>query len=72
MKMRELGFSEEDLYELWLKCRENENVVTIMSDFMVCNKVEARKMINIFEMRYDCNILGSENRGKVDRIRKHI
>ena len=66
------GFSEDDLYSIWLNCRENENVVTIMSDFMVSTKAEAKKLINQFELRYECNILNDESRGKADRIRKHI
>ncbi len=72
MKRRNHGFSEEDLYSIWLNCRENENVVTIMSDFMVSTRAEARKLIDRFELRYECTLLNGESRGKADRIRKHI
>lgn len=68
MSKRVKGFSEEELYRLWLNCKDDENAVTIMSDFMVSTKAAAKELINQFELRYECNILDGENRGKVDRI----
>lgn len=65
-------FSEEELYQLWLNCKSDENVITIMSDFIVGTKAMAQELIDKFELKYECKTLDSKNRGKADRVRKHI
>lgn len=72
MSKDNIRFSEKELYQLWLNCKDNENAITIMSDFIVDTKAMAQKLIEKFELQYECNMLDSENRGITDRVRKHI
>lgn len=69
---RSVMFSNNDLYRLWLKFKDDENAITILSDFMVATKEEARILNEQFEIRYQSSVLDDSNRGKSDRIRKHI
>lgn len=65
-------FSNEDLYSLWLNFKDDDNAITILSDFMVATKKEAKALIEQFEIRFQASALNGNNRGKSDRIRKHI
>lgn len=65
-------FSKEELYKLWLNFKDNENAITILSDFMIATKEEAKILNNEFEIRYQSSILDGGNRGKDGRIRKNI
>jgi len=65
-------FSNDDLYKLWLNFKDDENAITILSDFMVATKEEAKILDEQFEIRYQSSVLDGSNRGKTDRIRKHI
>lgn len=65
-------FSNDDLYKLWLNFKDNENAITILSDFMIATKEEAKILNNEFEIRYQSSILDGGNRGKDGRIRKNI
>lgn len=65
-------FSKEELYKLWLNFKDNENAITILSDFMIATKKEAAALNDEFEIRYQSSILDGGNRGKDGRIRKNI
>lgn len=70
--MKQLAFTEQELYEMWKNFREDDNAIIILSDFMVSTKSEAAALINLFEIKYESEALNSGNRGKADRVRKHI
>ena len=67
-------YSEQELYELWFRFRDQENAVQMLSDFMGRgdNRQRAAELIQEFEIRAEVNSLNSSMRGKADRTRKHI
>lgn len=70
--MNKIGFTVEELYELWLNFKDNDDAATILSDFMTATKREAGILIDKFELRYESTLLDCNNRGKAERTRKHI
>ncbi|MGI6048940.1 MAG: hypothetical protein ACOYEG_13205 [Petrimonas sp.] len=61
------GFTQQELYDMWLNFRDSPNAVVILSDFMIAKKREAKKLIEHFEIRYQSQLLNSSNRGKENR-----
>ena len=61
------GFTQQELYDMWLNFRDSPNAVVILSDFMIAKKGEAKKLIEHFEIRYQSQLLNSSNRGKENR-----
>ncbi len=73
MNMRKCaGFTEQELYDMWIKFKDNEEAASILSDFMVSTIVIANALIENFEIRYATEALNYANRGKFERIKKHI
>ena len=67
-------YSEQELYELWFRFRDQENAVQMLSDFMGRgdNRRRAAELIQEFEIRAAASSLNAAMRGKADRTRKHI
>ena len=67
-------YSEQELYELWFRFRDQENAVQMLSDFMGRgdNRRRAAELIQEFEIRAEASSLNAAMRGKADRTRKHI
>ena len=67
-------YSEQELYELWFRFRDQENAVQMLSDFMGRgdNRCRAAELIQEFEIRAEASSLNAAMRGKADRTRKHI
>ena len=67
-------YSEQELYELWFRFRDQENAVQMLSDFMGRgdNRQRAAELIQEFEIRAEASSLNAAMRGKADRTRKHI
>lgn len=63
-----VGYTRLELYEMWLGFRENEHADKILSDFAVCSRREAQEMIDGFELSLEAQMLGTENRGKKERV----
>jgi len=58
------GYSEEELYELWLRFKGNDDSLSLLADFMSSDKATAKAVLNKFEVRYSSHLLDSVNRGK--------
>lgn len=60
-------YTKQELYEMWVKFRDDPNAVIILSDFMQSDKVSAARLIDEFESRfqhdhrYDRNGNGGKN-----------
>ena len=67
-------YTRQELYELWLKFRDNSDAVQILSDFIGRgdNRKLATELIRDFEIKAEASNLNSAMRGKADRARKHI
>ena len=67
-------YSEQELYELWFRFRDQENAAQMLSDFMGRgdNRRRAAELIQEFEIRAEASSLNAAMRGKADRTRKHI
>ena len=67
-------YSEQELYELWFRFRDQENAVQMLSDFMGRgdNRQRAAELIQEFEVTAEVNSLNAAMRGKADRTRRHI
>ena len=67
-------YSEQELYELWFRFRDQENAVQMLSDFMGRgdNRQRAAELIQEFEIRAEASSLNAAMRGKADRTRRHI
>lgn len=37
------GFTEDELYELWLRFKDNDDSLRILADFMMSDKTAAKK-----------------------------
>ena len=67
-------YSEQELYELWFRFRDQENAVQMLSDFMGRgdNRRRAAELIQEFEIRAEASSLNAAMRSKADRTRKHL
>lgn len=67
-------YSEQELYELWFRFRDQENAVQMLSDFIGRgdNRQRAAELIQEFEIRAEASSLNAAMRGKADRTRRHI
>ena len=60
-------YSKDDLFTLWLNFRGQSNELQMMSDFALCDKAEAQKLLDDFETRLECSALDGDHRGKAHR-----
>ncbi len=70
--MKQRAFTEEELYDLWIKFKDANDASVILSDFMNATKEEAEVLIDKFELQYQSRALDYDNRGKSGRVRTHI
>ena len=48
-------YTKQELYEMWVKFRDDPNAVIILSDFMQSDKGSAARLIDEFESRFQHN-----------------
>ena len=66
------GYTKDELYSLWTGFREQPGAAKLLSEFALCNREEAQRMIAGFEISFAAQALGSDGRGKEDRQRRHV
>lgn len=57
-------YDQSELYELWLRFRNNDDAVDLMCDFSYLNRLQAAELIAEFEIRHEAETLNAEMRGK--------
>lgn len=67
-----LTYDREELYDLWIRFRNNPDAVEILSGFANTTPEFAEELHKEFLLRYEAEVLGISNRGVEDRTRKHI
>lgn len=70
--MKQKAFTEEELYDLWIKFKDADDASIILSIFMNATKEKAEMLIDKFELRYQSSSLDYDTRGRPGRARKHI
>lgn len=61
-----------ELYEIWLRFKDDAEALEMLSDFAVISIGEARELDKYFWERYGADQLNTSNRGVENRARKHI
>ena len=71
-KRERLTYTREELFDLWVRFRDNPDAVEILSDFANSTPEFSEELHKKFLLRYEAEVLGISSRGVEDRARKHI
>ena len=58
------SYDKGELYEMWLRFRDDPDAKTILSDFAMTTKNQAAELIAEFEIKHEAETLNAEMRGK--------